>query len=90
MAAATPSRRQSAWFRRWMRIDRTGIDVPEATLATLLKVDPAEWVEAVEGQDHFLTSLDSHLPQPIRDEHVALAHRIHDVITPPDLRGRYR
>ena len=71
-------------------IERTGIDVPETTMTTLLKVDPAEWVEAVEGQDHFLTSLGANLPQPIRDEHVALAHRIHDVITPPELRGRYR
>jgi phosphoenolpyruvate carboxykinase (GTP) len=71
-------------------VDRTGLDVTDETLSTLLKVDPAEWVEAVEGQDNFLASLGARLPQPIRDEHVALAHRIHDVITPPDLRGRYR
>ena len=69
-------------------IDRTGLDVPDDTLATLLKVDPAEWVEAVEGQDRFLDSLGARLPDAIREEHVALAHRIHDVITPPELRGR--
>ncbi len=71
-------------------IDRTGLDLSDATLATLLKVDPAEWVEAVEGQDHFLVSLGSRLPPAIRDEHLVLAHRIHDMITPPELRGRYR
>ncbi len=71
-------------------IDRTGLDVADDTLSTLLKVDPAEWVEAVDGQDHFLGTLGSRLPQAIRDEHLALAHRIHDMITPPELRERYR
>ena len=71
-------------------IDRTGLDLPDHALSTLLKVDPAEWVEAVDGQDRFLDTLGSRLPPAIRDEHLALAHRIHDVITPPELRGRYR
>jgi phosphoenolpyruvate carboxykinase (GTP) len=71
-------------------IDRTGLDLTDEKLALLLKVDPAEWVEAVEGQDHFLATLGTHVPAAIRDEHVALAQRIHEAITPPELRGRYR
>jgi phosphoenolpyruvate carboxykinase (GTP) len=71
-------------------IDRTGLDVSDETLSILLKVDPAEWVEAIEGQDHFLSTLGTRLARAIRDEHNALAHRIHDMITPPELRGRYR
>src|SRR5262245_38513111 len=71
-------------------IDRTGLDVSDETLSILLKVDPAEWVEAIDGQDHFLSTLGTRLPRAIRDEHNALAHRIHEMITPPELRGRYR
>lgn len=68
-------------------IDRTGIDLPDADLAALLRVDPAEWVEAVAGQDDFFAKFGRHLPQGLRDEHARLGKRIEDAITPPDLQG---
>jgi phosphoenolpyruvate carboxykinase (GTP) len=69
-------------------IDRTGLDLSANDTAALLKVDPAEWVEAVMGQDYFFESFGDRLPKAIRDEHANLARRIHDAITPPDLRDR--
>ncbi len=69
-------------------IDRTGLDLSANDTAALLKVDPAEWVEAVAGQDYFFESFGDRLPKAIRDEHANLARRIHDAITPPDLRDR--
>jgi phosphoenolpyruvate carboxykinase (GTP) len=76
------------WIPSLHAINRTGINLTDEAMASLLKVDPAEWVEAVSGQDHFLHSLGTHLPAAIQEEHTALAHRIHDAITPPDLHGR--
>ena len=76
------------WVPSLHAINRTGIDLTDKSMASLLKVDPAEWVEAVAGQEHFLNSLGDHLPKAIQEEHTALAHRIHDAITPPDLHGR--
>jgi len=69
-------------------IDRTGLDLSANDTAALLKVDPAEWVEAVTGQDYFFETFGDRLPKAIRDEHANLARRIHDAITPPDLRDR--
>jgi phosphoenolpyruvate carboxykinase (GTP) len=69
-------------------IDRRGLNIADADLQALLKVDAAEWVEAVAGQDAFLDSLGDRLPEEIRAQHGALAHRIHDAVTPPDLHGR--
>jgi phosphoenolpyruvate carboxykinase (GTP) len=69
-------------------IDRTGLNLSDEVMSALLKVDPAEWVEAVAGQDDFLKKFGQHTPPAIQAEHLALAHRIHDAITPPDLRGR--
>ena len=69
-------------------IDRTGLDLSANDTAALLKVDPAEWVEAVTGQDYFFETFGDRLPTAIRDEHANLARRIHDAITPPDLRDR--
>jgi phosphoenolpyruvate carboxykinase (GTP) len=74
------------WVPTITAIDRDGIEL--RAMASLLKVDPAEWVEAVAGQEHFLNSLGDRLPAAIREEHTQLAHRIHDAITPPDLHGR--
>ena len=68
-------------------IDRTGIDLPEADLAALLRVDPAEWVEAIAGQDDFFAQFGRHLPQELREEHARLGKRIEDAITPPELQG---
>ena len=63
-------------------IDRTGLTLPTETLARLLRVDAAEWVEAVEGQEHYLHSFGAHLPKAIMDEHGELARRIHDAVAP--------
>jgi phosphoenolpyruvate carboxykinase (GTP) len=69
-------------------IDRTGLDLSDAAIEQLLKVDPAEWVEAVAGQDAFLDSFGDRLPSEIRNQHNELAQRIHDAAIPPDLHGR--
>jgi phosphoenolpyruvate carboxykinase (GTP) len=69
-------------------IDRAGLDLSDEAMAALLRVDPAEWVEAVAGQEDFLRSFGDRMPQGLLDEHAALASRIQEAITPPDLRGR--
>jgi phosphoenolpyruvate carboxykinase (GTP) len=69
-------------------LERTGLDLSDAALDNLLKVDPAEWVEAVAGQDAFLDSFGDRLPAAIRAEHNELAQRIHDAAIPRDLHGR--
>jgi len=76
------------WVPTLNAIDRTGISLSDTAMTQLLKVDPAEWVEAVAGQEDFLNSFGDHLPQALRAEHTQLAHRIHDAVTPPDLHGR--
>jgi len=63
-------------------LDRRGLALPDETLRTLLKVDAADWVEAVEGQEHFLRTLGTHLPAGMWNEHEALGHRIRDAVTP--------
>ena len=69
-------------------LDRTGLDLSDESLATLLKVDLADWIEAVNGQEEFFRQYNSHLPAGIREEHDGLAHRIHEGVTHPDLHGR--
>ena len=69
-------------------IDRTGLSVTEADMTALLRVDPAEWVEAVAGQEELLQMFGDHMPKELRKEHEDLARRIHNAITPPDLVGR--
>ncbi|MDB4965399.1 MAG: Phosphoenolpyruvate carboxykinase [Myxococcales bacterium] len=69
-------------------IDRKGTDLSDEAMATLLKVDPAEWAEAVHGQEDFLSSFGEHLPEEMREEHADLANRLSDAMTPADLRGR--
>ena len=63
-------------------LDRTGLRLPAETLSQLLRVDAAEWVEAVEGQEHYLRSFGPRLPDGIYQEHMDLAHRIHDAVAP--------
>ena len=63
-------------------INRAGLKLSDDVLEKLLRVDPAEWVEAVEGQEHHLHSFGSHLPKAIEDEHFELARRIHDAVAP--------
>jgi phosphoenolpyruvate carboxykinase (GTP) len=68
-----------------LEIDGT---VPKENMDQLLKVDPAEWVEAVAAQDDFFNQFGSHLPQEMRDEQTRLARAIEQAITPPDVRAR--
>jgi phosphoenolpyruvate carboxykinase (GTP) len=63
-------------------IDRNGLSISREQLAQLLRVDAAEWVEAVEGQDHYLRSFGARLPAEILQEHEILAARIHDAVAP--------
>jgi len=57
-------------------IDRSGLNISDEMMKRLLYVDPAEWTEAVAGQEDFLNSFGSRLPQVIRDEHDELARRV--------------
>ena len=57
-------------------------------MATLLKVDPAEWAEAVAGQEEYLEGFGARLPAGIREEHLDLTRRVSDSMTDPELRGR--
>jgi phosphoenolpyruvate carboxykinase (GTP) len=69
-------------------IDRQGLSISDEDLARLLKVDPAEWVEAVAGQEDFFRKFGAHLPKELWDEERELAHRIDEMITPNELKGR--
>jgi phosphoenolpyruvate carboxykinase (GTP) len=69
-------------------IDRKGTDLTDEAMAMLLKVDPADWAEAVHGQEDFFNSFGAHLPKEMREEHENLAHRVSEAMTPADLRGR--
>jgi len=69
-------------------IDTKGLDLSDEALTQLLRVDPAEWMEAVHSQEEFFATFGSRLPTEIREEHEILARRIHDATTPPELRGR--
>jgi phosphoenolpyruvate carboxykinase (GTP) len=63
-------------------LDRRGLALADDTLRTLLKVDAADWVEAVEGQEHFLRTFGTRLPAGTWNEHEDLGHRIRDAVTP--------
>src|SRR4029453_1657956 len=65
---------------RGAAIDRSGLKLSDADMATLLKVDPAEWAEAVSGQRDFFDSFDARLPRGIREEQERLAKRIEDAM----------
>jgi phosphoenolpyruvate carboxykinase (GTP) len=69
-------------------IDGSGIDLSDDAMAQLLKVDPAEWAEAVTGQESFFDSFGARLPAAIKREHEDLARRIHDAMIPAELHGR--
>jgi phosphoenolpyruvate carboxykinase (GTP) len=70
-------------------IDRRGIDLPDEALDQLLRVDLAEWIEAVHGQQEFFTTFGGRLPRGIREEHDGLAQRIHDAMPPDPHTGGY-
>ncbi|HEX9486943.1 MAG TPA: hypothetical protein VF976_07740, partial [Gemmatimonadales bacterium] len=63
-------------------------DISDAAVSQLLRVDPQEWTEAVQGQETFFDSFGPRLPRAIREEHDRLANRIGEAVTPADLRGR--
>ncbi|MBI3449296.1 MAG: phosphoenolpyruvate carboxykinase (GTP) [Acidobacteria bacterium] len=57
-------------------IDRTGLDLSDAALDKLLRVDAAEWHEAIQTQEDFFAKFGDRLPAGIREEHEGLARRI--------------
>src|SRR5438128_6945243 len=59
-------------------VDRSGINVSDAAMETLLKVDPADWAEAAADQETFLASLDPRLPGEMREEQQRLAVAVTD------------
>jgi phosphoenolpyruvate carboxykinase (GTP) len=69
-------------------IDRTGLSLSDADITELLKVDPADWVEAVLGQEELIRMFGDRMPKALRAEHDELADRINAAITPADLIGR--
>ena len=69
-------------------LDRRGLEIPDDALSALLKVDPAEWVEALAGQEDFFRTFGEHLPPALWEEQKGLARRVEDAITPQDLHGR--
>ena len=69
-------------------LDRKGTSLTDEAMKTLLKVDPAEWAEAVSGQEEFFNSFGDHLPKEMREEHADLARRVSEAMTSPDFQGR--
>ena len=61
-------------------IDRKGIDLSDDALDELLRVDFAEWIEAVQGQQEFFATFGDRLPAGIQEEHDHLARRIEDAM----------
>ncbi|MBI4512381.1 MAG: phosphoenolpyruvate carboxykinase (GTP) [Deltaproteobacteria bacterium] len=57
-------------------IDRAGLDLPDSAMEQLLKVDRAEWIEAVHGQHEWFEKFGDHVPPGIWEEHEALARRV--------------
>jgi phosphoenolpyruvate carboxykinase (GTP) len=61
-------------------IDKRGLSIGDDILARLLRVDPAEWVEAIAGQEDYFRQYGAHLPAALHAEHDDLAQRIHDTM----------
>jgi phosphoenolpyruvate carboxykinase (GTP) len=59
-------------------IRKDGLELGRGVMSTLLNVDPADWVEAIAGQDDFLKSYGRRMPTAMREEHEALARRVDD------------
>src|SRR5499433_2693998 len=47
-------------------IDRSGLNVSDEDMKQLLKVDPAEWVEAIAGQEEFMRMFGARMPKEMR------------------------
>ena len=56
-------------------INRNGLDLPDDRMAARLRVDPAEWIEAVVCQGEFLAHSERAAEEMIQ-EHTGLARRI--------------
>jgi phosphoenolpyruvate carboxykinase (GTP) len=69
-------------------IDRNGIQVTDAAMTTLLRVDLPEWTDVIQSQAEFFASLGARVPKGILEEHESLMNRVQDSVTPQDLRGR--
>jgi phosphoenolpyruvate carboxykinase (GTP) len=59
--------------------------VPAESMETILKVDPAEWVEAVAAQDDLFRQFGDRMPREMWQEHERLARAVEQAITPPDM-----
>jgi phosphoenolpyruvate carboxykinase (GTP) len=59
-------------------INRAGLNVSDGVMTSLLNVDPAEWIEAIEGQEGFMKSYGMRMPKSMWDQHNELAKRIKD------------
>jgi phosphoenolpyruvate carboxykinase (GTP) len=70
-------------------IDVEGRVSPE-DMATLLKVDAPEWVEAVAAQDQFFVQFGSRLPTELHEEHERLARAVAATMTPPGTSPPFR
>jgi phosphoenolpyruvate carboxykinase (GTP) len=57
-------------------IDREGLDVSDDAMRQLLRVDRAEWIEAVHGQHEYFEKFGDHVPPEMWEEHEALARRV--------------
>jgi phosphoenolpyruvate carboxykinase (GTP) len=57
-------------------LDLTGLDVPEADVATALAVDADEWREQLPLLEHHFESFGAKFPEPLREELVELKTRL--------------
>ncbi len=57
-------------------IDRGGLDVSAGAMAELLKVDPAEWSDALLGQKEYFDKFGDRLPREMWEQHHELARRL--------------
>jgi len=64
------------WVPTRRAIDRTGIDVSDTMMDQLLHVDRIDWLDAVSAQALFFEKFGDRLPEPIQEEHEALARRV--------------
>jgi phosphoenolpyruvate carboxykinase (GTP) len=57
-------------------LEQDGLDLPDSTLAELLKVNRADWEDEVASQRKFFAQFGERLPQEIWHEHEQLAQRL--------------
>jgi phosphoenolpyruvate carboxykinase (GTP) len=61
-------------------INRAGLDISDKAMAELLDVKPADWLDAVAGQEDYLKSFGAHMPNGIWEEHRKLARRVGEAV----------